>query len=112
MLVVNLRCSWPRASLDEEPIWEPTPRNGLVREAKDESSRGDLRAARSPMPWEKAIFARNTLRRAWSARAGVRSRGCGVGVGGEGSKKELGLAGQPAGVTWDEGAREGGLRTQ
>jgi hypothetical protein len=57
LFVVKRRCSWPRASLAEDgPIWLPTARRGLVREAKDGSSRGDRRPLRSPIPAEKAIF--------------------------------------------------------
>lgn len=65
LFVVNRRCSWPRLSLAEEaPIWLPTARRGLVREANDDSSRGDRRPLRSPIPVEKAIFfTRNTLQR-------------------------------------------------
>jgi hypothetical protein len=56
LFVVKRRCRCPRASLLAEDIWDPTVRRGLAREANDDSSRGDLRAPRSPMPVEKAIL--------------------------------------------------------
>lgn len=59
LFVVNRRCSWLRASLAAEgPIWLPTARRGLVRlrGANDDSSRGDRRPLRSPIPVEKAIL--------------------------------------------------------
>lgn len=56
LLVVKRRWRCPRASLAAGDIWLPALRNGLVMEEKDESSRGDLSAPRSPMPAEKAIL--------------------------------------------------------
>lgn len=73
LFVVNRRCKWPRASVP-------------ARGANDDSSRGDLRPARSPMPAEKAIFATNTLRRRRSALRVLAGRMRG-GLGGEGTKR-------------------------
>jgi hypothetical protein len=84
LLVVNRRCNCPRASFEEEAIWAPTARNGLATEANDDSSRGDMRPLRSPMPEEKAILVEihcglvvsaHILRRLW------------CGVGGQGTQK-------------------------
>lgn len=57
LFVVKRRCSVPRGSLAEGDSCEPTLRSGLVKGAKgDDSSRGDLKAERSPNPVEKAIL--------------------------------------------------------
>jgi len=88
LLVVNRRCSCPRASLEEGPIWAPTARRGLAREENDDSSRGDLRPLRSPMPDEKAILLEIHCGKFGQRAHSLRPERVGWAVGGEdGSRK-------------------------